>query len=140
MPIHNAKSERNGSGGSTPSGGGRFNEKHEDNEDDDHNNGKTKLSLEEKAMRQRQHEVAQYAVENLLNFVEFMQLFALLWAIMFRIPWPEDFVRYSSWTLFFNLDGAMYVRSFVRSCLRSPSRPTDQSTNHRPLFTCMRVL
>ena len=85
----------------------------------------SKPTLEEQRIASRRAEVAMYASENFLNFVDFFQLFGLLWAIMFHVPWPTEWVMYTSWTLFANLDGSMYwfYHNYTASLNRSSGTP-----------------
>jgi len=62
----------------------------------------------EKMLRVRRSYIALYAAENAMSFLEFFQLYAVMWAIMFHVPWPAEWTEYSAWTLFANLDGSMY--------------------------------
>ena len=69
---------------------------------------KMKVPEDEKQRQKRRANVAQYAAENFLNFVEFFQLYGLLWAIMFQVQWPTEWLFYTSWTLFVNIDVSMF--------------------------------
>lgn len=91
-------------------------------------NSKPRLDNAERQRRIRQSRVTMFAAENFLSFVDFFQMFALIWTVMFRVPWPKEWGDYTSWTLFANLDFSEYL--FYLNYTQSLNRTAGTADPH----------